>query len=262
MEMMPNFSQSLDLYPPSHIFVPEIPIFHGFFGREGGVSTGIHGSLNCSLKTDSLENVLENRRRIVSCYGQPLKNLMLLRQIHGRQAIIVNEVMPEVKADAMVTCKKNIVLGLQTADCMPILLYSPEGVIGAVHGGWKSLVGDIAEHTVRKMVQCGATRPKIIAAIGPCIRQSSYEIQQDFYDYLCKASPQNEDFFVASGVSNSSYFFDLPKYAHKKLLKAGIGHIVDIHQDTYTQPEVYFSRRHALHQGHTEYGNQLSVIVL
>ena len=252
--------EGIDFYPPTHLVVNQIPVLHGFFGRKGGVSEGIYDSLNCSLKNDIRNNVIENRRRIVSCYGQPLKNLMLLQQIHGSQAIIVDDVIGNGKADAMVTCKKDIVLGIQTADCVPILLYSKEGVIGAVHGGWKSLVGGIIEHTVRKMTQLGAKRENIIASIGPCIHQSSYETGQDFYDHLCEISLENEIFFISD--SNSKYFFDLPRYARKKLLKSEIANIIDTQEDTYTNPNLYFSRRYSLHQGNKYYGSQLSVIML
>ncbi len=253
-------SQSIDFYPPSHLVVPQIPVLHGFFGRKGGVSTGIYDSLNCSLKNDDPEHVMENRRRIVACYGQPLKNLMTLQQIHGTQAIIVDEVTHNVKVDAMVTCKKDIVLGIQTADCVPILLYSKNGVVGAIHGGWRGLLGDIIEHTIRKMVQCGATRESIVAAIGPCIAQPSYEVGQDFYDRVCKLSPENESFFTSSPTSK--YFFDLSEYATKKLLKSEVTNVSHMKEDTYTNPNTYFSSRHSLHRGNPSYGTQLSVIML
>jgi YfiH family protein len=250
----------MGFYPPHHITVSQISVFHGFFGRLGGVSSGIHDSLNCSFKTDDAKNVLENRRRIVACYGQPLKNLMLLKQVHGGHAVVIDEVDNDIESDAMVTCKKNIVLGVQTADCLPILLYSEEGVAAAVHGGWKSLVGDIVDHTVKKMIKLGATRSKIIAAIGPCIHQSSYEVQQDFYDNLCKISPQNEIYF--SSPIDGIYLFDLLGYAYSKLVKAEVESIIDTDQNTYTDPKTYFSRRYSLHQGNSRYGSQLSVIVL
>lgn len=250
----------MDFYPPQHLIVPQLPVLHGFFGKNGGVSSGVYESLNCSLKTDDPSNVLENRRRIVACYGEPLKNLMLLKQVHGGHAVSVNEVVQDVESDAMVTNKKNIVLGIQTADCVPILLYSEEGVIGAVHGGWKSLVGDVVDHAVKKMMKLGAKRPGIRAAVGPCIQVSSYEVKQDFYDNLCKIASDNENFFQKA--QDETYLFNLPGYAVSRLEKAQIETIVNLEKDTYTDSQNYFSRRRSFHAGNNVYGSQLSVIVL
>ncbi len=255
-----NPSLSTDFYPPPHLTVPEIRVLHGFFGKNGGVSSGVYESLNCSLKTDEEKNVLENRRRIVACYGQPLKNLMLLKQVHGGHAVCVNEVVQNVESDAMVTNKKNIVLGIQTADCAPILLYSEEGVIGAIHGGWKSLVGDIIDHTVKKMIKLGAKRSGIIAAVGPCIQTVSYEVKKDFYENLCQISSDNESLFRKT--QNETYLFNLPGYAISKLEKSYIESITNLGHDTYIDSQNYFSRRRSFHQGNSVYGSQLSVIAL
>jgi YfiH family protein len=186
---------------------------------------------------------------------------MILNQIHGQQAITLNEVIGGVKADGMVTDRPNIVLGIQTADCPPILFYSPQGVIGAAHGGWKSLSKDIVEHTVRKMVSLGAKRDEIVALLGPCIRVQSYQTRQDFYDHLCRLSAQNEMFFTYSKESEDLYYFDLPEFAKIKLAKSQITKIIDSGKNTYTDAK-YFSRRRSLHQGYSSYGTQLSVIML
>ena len=256
--MKTDLAIELDFYPPEHLIIQDVPVLHGFFGRNGGVSKGDYETLNCGYKGDLPENILENHKRVAACFGMPIKSLMLLDQIHGGHVVVVEEATPDLKADAMVTKKKSILLGIQTADCVPILLYSPSGVIGAVHGGWKSLSGDIIEHTIKKMVKLGAEREEISALIGPCIRKNSYEVGTDFYDHFLKMDQANEALF---SKKEDRYFFDISHYAEKRLIKSRVSKIFDVQKDTYTDEENYFSRRRSF-QAQKNFGSQLSVIML
>src|SRR3954470_2299274 len=149
-------------------------IAHGFFGRQGGVSDGIYASLNCGPGSkDSREAVLENRRRATAALASGTK-LVTLYQIHSPEAVTVTEPwdIPEnPKADAMVTNRPGIALGILTADCAPILLADPEArVIGAAHAGWNGAIAGVTDSVTSAMVRLGAARERIRAAIGPCIR--------------------------------------------------------------------------------------------
>jgi YfiH family protein len=235
-------------------------ITHGFFTRQGGVSKGLYASLNCGFGSqDEMERVRENRSRVASTLNAD--NLLTCHQIHSRNAVTVEapwnrEAAPH--ADALVTDRPGIALGVLSADCVPVLLADPEArIIGAAHAGWKGARGGIVEAAIETMVRLGADTARIRAAIGPAIRQPSYEVGPD----LAAQFPDAQRFFQP--VPNSDrLLFDLPGYLRARLDLIGLAAIDDLNLDTRSDPDRFFSFRRATLTGETDYGRQISAIAL
>ena len=249
-------------------------ISHGFFTRNGGVSEEIYASLNCGYGSgDDVENVKENRKIVAAKMGGAL---CTVHQTHSPDAVIVNDVWEHKdapKADALVTNQANIILGILTADCLPILFADEKnGVIAAAHSGWKGAFSGVIENTIGKMQQLGADTSSISATIGPAIAQKSYEVGAEFFERFIGKDANNEQFFVKSisphpnpppeGEGNVRYLFNLPAYAKSRLLTAGISQINIIAQDTYFNDNEFFSYRRSCKRGEPVYGRQISAITL
>jgi YfiH family protein len=237
---------------------------HGFFTRAGGVSTGRFATLNCALSgRDDPAAVAENRARARRALGGP--TLVGLFQVHGADVVTVDEPWHDdarPRADALVTRRRGIALGIVTADCAPVLLLDAEaGVIGAAHAGWRGALAGVLEATVAAMEQLGASPGRITAAIGPTIRQTSYEVAADLRDAVLAADPAHARFF-ADGDRPGRWRFDLPGFCAAQLARAGITRVIDLGLDTYAEPERFFSYRRATHQGAGPIGHQLSAIAL
>ena len=228
---------------------------HGFFGREGGVSEGIYSSLNCGVGSDdNPEHVAENRARVVSELGG--EKLITLHQTHSN--ICVVNPTQRVEGDAIVTNKKGLVIGVLTADCLPLLLEDrAAGIVAAAHAGWKGALGGIVESTVAKMCELGATN--ISAAIGHCLLEKSFEVQQDFIDLFLAQSHENAKFFKARGAATH---FNNVAYVLEKLHRLNITNIEVVAEDTLSQPDKFFSYRHCRKKNHPDYGRQISAICL
>ena len=236
---------------------------HGFLGRSGGVSTGILTGLNAGWGSgDDREAITENRRRAIEAV-LPGAQLITVHQIHSADAIEAGDWSDDDRphADALVTDRPDTLLGILTADCAPILLADREaGVIGAAHAGWRGAVAGVAATTVAAMEKLGARRNRIAAVVGPCIAKTNYEVDHAFADRLLAADPANDRFFT-DGPAGKPHF-DLESFVVASLAAAGIARIEALGQDTYSQPDRYFSFRRATHRGEPDYGRQLSLIGL
>lgn len=237
---------------------------HGFLGRVGGVSSGIYAGLNCSLGSDdNREDVLENRRRAVAAI-MPGAALARVYQIHSPDVVTVTGPLDQdnpPKADALVTDRPNILLAVQTADCVPVLFADAQaGIIGAAHSGWKGALTGVNESTIQVMETLGANRNRISCGIGPCIAQKSYEVDIDFFRRFVDADPVNERFFLHGKPAH--YQFDIEGYVAARLAAAGITRVECLGEDTYSQPERFFSHRRSCHLGEPGYGGQMALIGL
>jgi YfiH family protein len=237
---------------------------HGFFTRAGGVSTGAFATLNCSLAgRDDPRAVAENRARACAALGGP--TLVGLFQVHGAAVVALeepwgDETRPE--ADALVTRRQGVALGIVTADCAPVLLLdAASGVIGAAHAGWRGAAAGVLAATVAAMERLGAVRARITAAIGPTIAQASYEVGADLREAVLAADAAHACFF-ADGGGPGRWRFDLPGFCAAALARAGVGRVVDLGLDTYAEPARFFSYRRATHEGAGPIGHQLSAIAL
>ncbi len=237
---------------------------HGFLGRKGGVSGDIYASLNIALGSkDDRDAVIENRRRAVEAV-LPGAGLARVYQIHSADVTTItgaNNQDDPPKGDAMVTNTPGVLLGISTADCVPVLFADMEaGVVGAAHSGWKGSVTGVNEATLAAMEALGADRSRIICAIGPCIAQKSYEVDDVFFRRFAEHDPANERFFGAG--KQGHHQFDIEGYVASRLAAAGISRIECLGQDTYSQAQRYFSYRRSCHLGESDYGTQISLIGL
>jgi purine-nucleoside/S-methyl-5'-thioadenosine phosphorylase / adenosine deaminase len=235
---------------------------HGFLGRKGGLSRGLYAGLNVGLGSgDDREAIRANRRLAVDAVA-PGAKLVTLHQIHSPTALYAAAPWPDdarPRADAMVTDRPGLVLGILTADCAPILFADAQaGVIGAAHAGWKGAFGGVIEATVAGMERLGADRARIAAAVGPCIARKSYEVDEAFLRRFAEADPANERFF--SGGREGHRQFDLEGFVAFRLGSAGLARVEALGEDTYSQPERFFSYRRATHRGEPTYGRQISLI--
>jgi len=249
--------------PFTHPFLDDDAIAHGFFGRAGGISSGLYRGLNCGLGShDRREDVLENRRRVTEALGQSPASLTTLYQVHSPTVITVAEPfdghVPE--ADALVTGVPGVTLGILTADCVPVLFADTTAeIIGAAHAGWKGAVGGVLENTIQAMEDLGAEREDIRAVIGPCIAQSSYEVGAEFIARFTAA--EQAQFFIPSNRAGHA-LFDLPSYVAMRLSAAGLQQVALLAMDTCTNEENFFSYRRSTLRGEPDYGRHISCIVL
>ncbi len=238
---------------------------HGFFTRRGGVSGGIYASLNCGPgSADDQAAVHENRRRVAVALGAE-RGLVSLYQVHGRDVVVVGKDYdidgPRPKADAMVTTCRGVALGILTADCAPVLFAdAAAGVIGACHAGWRGALAGVSDATIEAMERLGARRERIRAAIGPLIRQPSYEVSDSFRAGFLEAAAGNAAFFTA-GWRAGHWQFDLPGYLMQRLQQAGVA-AEDLGLDTCADAARFFSYRRTTHAGEPDYGRQISAIAL
>lgn len=237
---------------------------HGFLGRRGGVSEGELAGLNVGYgSNDDKAAIDENRRRAIAAV-LPGAELATVHQVHSADAVFVERPWPQEgrpDADAMATDRRGILLGILTADCAPVLFADAEaGVIGAAHAGWRGALAGVTDSTIAAMEQLGARRESIHAAVGPCIGQPSYEVDEGFRGRFVEADPANERFFI--GGPGGKPRFDLEAYVVHLLLAAGIGEVEALNLDTYADPDRFFSYRRATHLGEADYGRQVSLIGL
>jgi polyphenol oxidase len=265
-------------------------IRHGFFGRAEGVSEGIYKGLNCGAGSGDNKLHVQKNKEIV-CKAIGAKRLVTLHQVHGREVLVINSEndIPTngFNGDAIVSRVPEIAIGILTADCAPILFSCEKtGIIGAAHAGWKGAVAGVAEACIEQMQELGAKEIK--TAIGPCIKQSSYEVDTKFYDNFMSESTENAKFFSAAVIARNpqdddaihlekqvglprhfvprndesqKYHFDLSGYINFRLIKAGISDVWVSQEDTYSLEEKYFSFRRTTHRGEPDYGRQISVIM-
>lgn len=234
---------------------------HGFLGRIGGISTGDVAGLQVGLSAgDDDRAVAENRRRAVEAVA-PGAQLVTVQQVHSATAVTADRTWPEndrPRADAIVTATKGLVLAIVTADCAPVLFADRKaGVIGAAHAGWRGAHGGVVEETVAAMKKLGANTADIVAAVGPCIAQPSYEVSADFREEFAAG---DERFFAAG--KPGKWQFDLESYVACRLARCGIAQTDCLHLDTYSHADRFFSHRRSVHREEPAYGRQFSLIAL
>jgi hypothetical protein len=237
-------------------------VLHGFLGRRGGVSGGILAGLNVGTGSgDDVEAIAENRRRAVHAIlrgGQ----LATVFQVHSADAVYASEPWPHEerpRADALVTDRPGLLLGVLTADCAPVLIADPQaGVVAAAHAGWRGAIAGVTDAAIAEMEKLGARPERIAAAVGPCIGQSNYEVDDQFRARFVELDPGNSRFFAKA--ARGKPHFDLEGYVVSRLQAAGIVHVSALGLDTYADAGRFFSYRRSTHRGEPTYGRQLSLI--
>lgn len=237
---------------------------HGFLGRRGGVSEGEMWGLNVGYGSgDDRQLIAENRRRAIEAV-LPGAELATVHQVHSPSVVRVERPWEQDRrphADAMVTDRPGVLLGVLTADCAPVLFADAEaGVVAAAHSGWRGAIAGVNEATIEAMEQLGAKRERIAAAVGPSVEQKSYEVDDAFRDRFLEADEANGRFFVAGPAGKPH--FDLSGYIFHRLNKAGIAKAEALRLDTYSDPDRFYSYRRSTHLGEPSYGRQISMIGL
>ncbi|RAN37457.1 peptidoglycan editing factor PgeF [Hyphomonas pacifica] len=248
-----------------HVEAPNLSplpgIRHGFFGRQGGVSTGLYSSLNVGTgSNDAPGDVSANRERVRA--AMQADALLSCYQTHSADVVHVTEAWDaRPEADAMVTTEQGIGLCILTADCTPVLFADAQArIIGAAHAGWKGAIGGVLDATVAAMTLLGAEAGRITAAIGPTIQQASYEVGPEFRETFLAQSPGSAALFTQG--HGDRYHFDLPGFCHQRLKKLGLKDIHNTGLDTCALEDRYFSNRRRNHHGEPDYGRNGSVIML
>jgi polyphenol oxidase len=241
-------------------------IRHAFFTRDGGVSEGIYATLNGGVgSNDDRARVAENRARMAAALGVAPGALVTPYQIHSADVVVAETPWTHAtrpRADAVVTRVPGIAIGVSTADCGPVLLADPEArVIGAAHAGWRGALAGITDAAITAMEHLGAQRRRIVAAIGPLIRQPSYEVGAELVDTFVAADTANARFFRPAAQAGHA-MFDLPGYVAARLANAGIGAIEDLGTCTYADARCFFSFRRTTHRGEPDYGRHVNAIVI
>ena len=226
-----------------------------FFSNKNGKSKGIYNSLNCGLKSkDNKNNVRENIEIAKKIISKEKKVLIIPNQLHSSKCLIARKNKFDYNCDGIVTRHDNFILGITTADCLPIIFIDYQNrVIGICHAGWRGLKRDIIENTIKKMLKIGSEKSNIRSFIGPCIRKNSYEVSREFINGLK---------FNVEGLwtkKEDKYYFDLPKLAKCKLNDLGISEIVDSKIDTFKNIK-YFSYRRSIHLKYRDYGRNISLV--
>jgi purine-nucleoside/S-methyl-5'-thioadenosine phosphorylase / adenosine deaminase len=241
-------------------------IRHAFFTRHGGVSEGIYASLNGGVGSRDLpQRVAENRSRMATALAVAPDHLITAYQVHSPVVVTAQEpwnTSARPQADGLVTRVPGLAVAVSTADCGAILL-ADEGarVVGAAHAGWRGALAGVAEATLDAMEACGAERTRIVAALGPMIRQANYEIGPEFVARFKVADAANERFFRPSARPGHA-LFDLAGYIVTRLSAAGIGQIEDLGHCTYAEAERFFSYRRSVHRAEADYGRHINAIAV
>ena len=239
-------------------------IEHCFFSRQGGFSNGIYGSLNCGFGSrDKKENIKKNINLVSRKIGIKDKNLMLMNQTHGINAILINSENQKEKkfhSDAIITRVKGLALGVLTADCVPVILFDRlNNTIGCIHAGWKGAFLGIIENTLNIFKKINS-RNEIYACIGPCIGKQNYEVDNFFFEKFLNQSKNNHYYFEQK--NNDKKNFDLRQYVHDKLINSGVVLVDNVNYDTFDNNEKFYSYRRSKSLGENDYGRCISVICL
>ena len=240
-------------------------IVHGFFNKNGGTSTGIYKSLNCGIGSkDKKNNIKRNLKIVKNRISKKSKNIFLVHQTHSNKFVFIDDKFKffkkKIKADAIITDQKKQPIAILTADCVPILLYDyKKNMIAAIHAGWKGAFKEIIKRVVFFMIRKGCNRENIIAAIGPCIGNKSYNVKDDFFKKFIKKNKKNKIFFKKK---NYNTYFDLPNFVKSQLKSIKILNIDTINIDTFVKKNNFFSARQSLRSKHDDYGRNISIIMI
>ena len=240
-------------------------IVHGFFNKNGGTSTGIYKSLNCGIGSkDKKNNIKQNLKIVKNRISKKSKDIFLVHQTHSNKFVFIDEKFKffkkKIKADAIITDQKKQPIAVLTADCVPILLYDhKKNMIAAIHAGWRGAFKGIIKRVIFFMIRKGCERKNIIAAIGPCIGNKSYDVKNDFFKKFIKKNKKNKIFFKKK--KNNTYF-DLPTFVKSQLKSIKILNIDRINIDTFVKKNNFFSARQSLKSRHDDYGRNISIIMI
>jgi len=228
------------------------------------MSVGQCAGLNVGYGSRDDREAIAGNRRLAIAAVLPDAELATVHQVHSAEAVIADQPWPQderPRADGLVTDTPNLLVGILTADCAPVLFADHQAVVvGAAHAGWRGALAGVTDATIEAMEELGARRDHIHAAVGPCIGQPSYEVDETFRARFLDADGDNMRFFV-DGPAGKPHF-DLEGYVVHRLIAAGIEEVEALNLDTYADPDRFFSYRRSTHRREADYGRQLSAIAI
>jgi len=237
---------------------------HGFLGRRGGISVGECAGLNVGFGSNDDREAIAGNRRLAIAALLPEAELATVHQVHSAAVVVADAPWPQdarPRADGLVTDRPNLLIGILTADCAPVLFADHKAVVvGAAHAGWRGALAGVTDATIEAMERLGARRERIHAAVGPCIAQPSYEVDEALRARFLDADGENARLFVPGPAGKPH--FDLEGYVVHRLIAAGVGEVEELNLDTYAEADRFFSFRRATHRGEADYGRQLSAIAI
>jgi hypothetical protein len=240
-------------------------ISHGFFNKNGGKSLGIYKSLNCGPGSKDKKNTIKKNLKIVKDkIDKKSKNIFLLHQTHSNKFFFINKnfksYKKKIKADALITDQRKLPIAVLTADCVPLLLYDhKKNMIAAIHAGWKGAFKGIIKKVIDFMIKKGCNKKHIAAAIGPCIKQNSYNVKEDFQKKFIKKDKKNKIFF---SKKKNMIYFNLPSFVKSQLKFNQITNVDMLNIDTFNKKNNFFSARRSLRLKHDDYGRNISIIMI
>lgn len=254
-----------EVAPITHPLLDRAGVRHGFFTRRGGVSEGLYAGLNTGLgSADDAASVAENRRRVAASFGGGPDDLAACYQIHSSLTRVATGPWAgdRPEGDAVVSAAVGAIPAVLTADCAPVLLADAEArVVGAVHAGWKGALGGVVQSAVSAMQALGARPGRIVAVVGPCIAQDSYEVGADFEDRFTHHDAGAGRFF-RPGAAADRRMFDLPGFVLWRLEQAGVSQAAWTGHDTCADADLFYSNRRAHLAGEPDFGRLMSAITL
>lgn len=227
-----------------------------FFTRIGGVSEKNFSSLNCAYdKGDQEENVSKNRKIISNLFSN--RKIILPKQTHSNIVFKIVKSPPKLfEADAIITRRKDILIGVLTADCAPIIVIGEEN-FSIIHVGWRGLLNGIIENTLNKLILEGENIKNLAVFVGPHLKKSSFEVKEGFIEIL-KSKVNNYQNFVEE--KNRKKKFDFSKLIEFKLLKYKISNYNISNEDTFISPNKFFSHRYCFVNKIKNCGRQISLV--
>ena len=235
---------------------------HCFFSRKKGFSKGIYKSLNCGKGSkDNKNNINKNLNFVAKTMAVKRDKLVLMHQTHSNKVIEIkkNNCRKKIIADAMITKMKDLAICVLTADCVPIIVYdSRSEIIGCIHAGWKGAFYGIIDNTIKKIKKLSPNN-KIYSAVGPCIGEKSYEVDDKFYKKFVSKSWKNKIYFTHKNKTKK--LFDLRKFVTNKLLKLSVK-VDQINKDTFAEKSNFFSYRRSFKLKQKDYGRCISAVRL
>jgi polyphenol oxidase len=252
------------MFLKNFFFIKNSPAKHGFFTRLHGLSKKQFKSLNCSSSNeDDKKNVNGNRLIAIKNLNLNKKKLILIKQTHSSKVIRINEANldQEIEADGVITSLNNVVLGILTADCAPIIIYDDKNkFVCNLHSGWKGSLNNISEKAIKLFDKYNIKRKNLIAIVGPCLGAKNYEVDKNFQQKFIKKNLKYAKFFRKKNAIKS--YFNLRALINYQLSELGLKKIHNINRDTYSNDNLFFSHRRATHKGQKTTGRLINLISL
>ena len=252
------------MFLKNFFYIKKSHIKHGFFTSLNGLSKKEYKSLNCSTSNDDDKKiVLENRLIAMKNLNLNKKKLILIKQTHSSKVIRVtkNNLDKNIEADGVVTSLNDVVLGILTADCAPVIIYDDKNkFVCNLHSGWKGSLNNISQKAIKLFDRYQIKRKNLTAIVGPCLGVKNYEVNKNFQKRFIEKNVKYSKFFRYKSKKKS--YFNLRALINFQLSELGLKQIYNINRDTYSNDNLFFSHRRATHKGQKTTGRLINLISL